>query len=76
MLATPEAYVLQAALHESCKDTAREFCPHLSSDATRATPRLIRRAQLFTDGRPITEGAPSDPDFLHQWELEMDGHRE
>ncbi len=76
VLATPEGQVLQAALHASCKDMAREFCPHLSSDATRATPRLITRDRLCTDGRPVTEAAPSDPNFLHQWELEMDGHRE
>lgn len=72
VMATPEGQVLQAALHEPCVDMAQGFCPHLSSDATRATPHLITRDQLFTDGRPIAHAPPSEPHFLHQWELELD----
>ncbi|MGC5263922.1 hypothetical protein ACPXCO_23175 [Streptomyces cyaneofuscatus] len=70
VLASPEGQVLQAALHETCKDMALEYCPHLSSGTTRTTPRLIARSQLITDGRPVAQAAPSEPDFLHQWELE------
>ncbi|WP_405968904.1 hypothetical protein OG613_47480 (plasmid) [Streptomyces sp. NBC_00015] len=70
-MATPEGQVLQAALHETCKDMSLAHCPHLSSDDTRATPHLITRDKLFTDGRPVTQAAPSDPNFLHQWELDM-----
>jgi hypothetical protein len=70
VLVTPEGMVLQAALHEECKDLALEFCRHLSSSRTRAVPLLVTRGQLTTDGRPLTDAPPSDPYFLHQWELD------
>ncbi|MCY0927895.1 hypothetical protein OTB20_17070 [Streptomyces sp. H27-H1] len=69
VLATPSGAVLQAALHESCKELALRFCSHLSSDSTKATAHLVTRDQLTADGLPLPEAVPSDPDFLQQWEL-------
>ncbi|MET8816538.1 hypothetical protein ABZW47_31635 [Streptomyces sp. NPDC004549] len=69
VLATPEGQVLQAALHEACRDQALKSCPHLSGATTRATPHLTTRDRLTTDGQPLDRAAPSDPDFLHQWWL-------
>lgn len=75
VMATLEGMVLQAALHGTCKDMSLKFCPHLSSDATRAAPHLITRDQLRTDGQPVTHAPPSDPNFLHQWELDLAGRK-
>ncbi|MFD3662894.1 hypothetical protein ACFWVF_20225 [Streptomyces sp. NPDC058659] len=69
MLATPSGVVLQAALHQVCRDLARASCPHLSGPATRSSAYLVTRAQLTSDGRRLHQTPPSDPYFLQQWEL-------
>lgn len=69
VLATPDGLVLQAAMHEECKDTASGSCPHLSGSTTRAVPRLVTPAQLEADGRPLPEAGPSDPDYPQQWRI-------
>ncbi|MCG7523978.1 hypothetical protein MHW47_05920 [Streptomyces sp. OfavH-34-F] len=69
VLATPAGVVLQAALHQECRDLARVACPHLSGQATRSSAHLVTRAQLASDGRPLLQAQPSDPYFLQQWEL-------
>ncbi|WP_432137115.1 hypothetical protein [Streptomyces sp. bgisy154] len=69
VLATPAGVVLQAALHQECRDLARAACPHLSGPATRSSAHLVTRAQLTSDGRPLLQAQPSDPYFLQQWEL-------
>lgn len=60
--------MLQAALHEACRDLALRFCPHLSGGATRATARLVARHQITAGGRPLSQST-SDPYLLQQWEL-------
>lgn len=69
VLATPDGMVLQAALHEACKDLALQFCPHLSGRGTRARAYAVTRDQLVADGRLLPQAAPSSPYFLQQWEL-------
>ncbi|WP_203632485.1 hypothetical protein [Streptomyces halstedii] len=69
VLATPFGVVLQAALHQGCRDLARVSCPHLSGPATYSSAYLVTRAQLTSDGRPLHQASPSDPYFLQQWEL-------
>ncbi|MFJ5068360.1 hypothetical protein ACIQC7_18395 [Kitasatospora sp. NPDC088556] len=69
VLATPAGVVLQAALHQECRDLARAACPHLSGPATRSSAHLVTRAQLTSDGRPLLHAPPSDPYFLQQWTL-------
>ncbi|SFL68338.1 hypothetical protein SAMN05192584_12437 [Streptomyces pini] len=68
VLVTPDGDVIQAALHHDCLTSALEYCPHLTSGASQATPRHITRDQLTTDGQPLNQSAPSDPHFLHQWQ--------
>ncbi|WP_230211238.1 hypothetical protein [Streptomyces kaniharaensis] len=70
VLATPFGVVLQAALHQVCRDLARASCPHLSGPATRSSAYLVTRAQLTSDGRRLLQALPSDPYFLQQWELD------
>ncbi|GLF98204.1 hypothetical protein [Streptomyces yaizuensis] len=69
VLAAPDGMVLQAALHETCKDLALGFCPYLSGGAAGAVPLLVTRDELSTDGLPLSHAAPSAPYFLHQWKL-------
>ncbi|WP_250305229.1 hypothetical protein [Streptomyces sp. A 4/2] len=69
VLATPSGVVLQAALHQVCRDLARASCPHLSGPATRSSAYLVTRAELTCDGRPLLQAPPSDPYLLQQWEL-------
>ncbi|WP_414170971.1 hypothetical protein ACMATS_38315 (plasmid) [Streptoverticillium reticulum] len=66
---TPEGLVLQAALHEGCKDIASGFCPHLSGTTTRAVPRRVTREQISADGRPLPVAGASDPDYPHTWRI-------
>lgn len=69
VLATPSGVVLQAALHQECRDLAQASCPHLSGTATRSSACLVTRAQLTSDGRSLSQAPPSDPYFLQQWVL-------
>ncbi|MEW1548391.1 hypothetical protein [Streptomyces tsukubensis] len=69
VLATPSGVVLQAALHQACRDVAQTSCPHLSGPATRSSAYLVTRHQLTSGGRPLLQAPPSDPLFLQEWEL-------
>ncbi|MEU5423496.1 hypothetical protein [Streptomyces sp. NPDC020667] len=69
VFATPEGLVLQAALHEGCKDIASGFCPHLSGPISRAVPRPVTCEEISADGRPLPVAGPSDPDFPQQWRI-------